>query len=472
MWKNPVYLYLLILGCLVVLYKGCDSEAGTNPFALSTIDEIIAIEGSRSELASSMPENSFLKYYPASSDQWRILSLSNLIQNLKLNQAGDSIVSPLEQLGWIEGYVIDRENSDLLLFGREMPSWPVLYLDELLQLDELLLTGSSHPFCSLDPLPGNVLAFNEAINQKEGAINNQAYYNNLQAVWGPQVVKVGGVTRKSSIALTMLDADYHMKKVSQGHVRVEPIQSLMDMRLERSASDTEVTDQKPSSSRFWFNCKSGDPIFQVAEDITMLESCDVVLLTEAQASSSSGELYDSGEEDPLANHWASSFSREFKTIATQVEVYAQMENLYRLYALMMALEYNNHLSYANNFFSSLAEVNPLQRVYDIPDSYPGLVNLKFDTTFTDNQSYSISTVFVCGGVSMEMSLSNENVLPSSNLTYHADYVKQSRPNSTASSWIMSLPAEFGKGRIYSGRSISEIKPAKLDPIPAYRKPSK
>ena len=58
-----------------------------------------------------------------------------------------------------------------------------------------------------------------------------AFFEVLREAVGPQKVLVGGVPTNSRHGHVMIDADYHMKRVSQGHVKVPDVTSAIDLSL-------------------------------------------------------------------------------------------------------------------------------------------------------------------------------------------------------------------------------------------------
>ena len=93
-----------------------------------------------------------------------------------------------------------------------------------------------------------------------------------------------------------------------------------------------------SMARFWFDTASGCPTFQEAKGAVWIADCRVVVHTERQHVASSGELYDAAEDDPLATAFADDLSKTFGSDTAVVPIYAELENLYRLRALLLAMQ--------------------------------------------------------------------------------------------------------------------------------------
>jgi hypothetical protein len=398
-------LNLLICVLLFIIF-GCRSYHNGK-----MINDSINIENIKSaDSAISSFEYDSCKNHPSYSEKRTVLSLRNLIKKYKELGGDFKETVKLESLGWIEGYVIDKKNEDILFFGRENVNWPDLYVDDLMDIRNNVLSESTPPYCSLDPIPQNVKEFNKASVQYKNE-SPIVYYNRLSKVWGDQKVVVGGVSDSSNIANVMLEADYHMKKISQGLDTLPNIESLLDI----STNDVDNNPEKisePFMSRFWFKCDKNSPVVEISENIVFLKACDVIVRTEAQGTTRNGELFDSGEINHESELFADDFSRNFRFAATHVNYYAQLENLYRLLALMKVMHVQNHLQNFNSLFNLLFETCPYVRRYNIPKVYRGLTNRKvINEEYTQgNKPYTLQRyLFVCGGVEMNPPVSSKNM---------------------------------------------------------------
>ena len=117
----------------------------------------------------------------------------------------------------------------------------------------------------------------------------------LQDILGPQMVVVDGVPTNSHHAHVMIAADYHMKKVSQGHISLPDVTSFLDQSVfrEQALEARGITNQTfESQSRFWFQVKDGDLRYAVDNGITWISKCRLIISTEKQTSTEDGQLYD------------------------------------------------------------------------------------------------------------------------------------------------------------------------------------
>lgn len=426
----PIFVSGLMLALLLIF--GCSGGEETDLGPSLSYNELIAIEmGADTASSATILVPDLMAQHPSSSEYWRVLSLDNFIKNIRASEQEEK-VRYLHDLGWIEGYIIDREHDDVLLFGSESSSWPGLYADELILTIEKVNEESQDPYCSLDPIPEYVKAYNKASAKGSSSYGSsmegmESYAKHMQQLWGPQEVVLGGVPEDSHHSIVMLEADYHMKKMSLGYVSVPPIISMLDL----NKSEDSKRGGGSQSARFWFNLREGHPTFFYDDDIAMIEQCDVIVSTEAQGSTASGELFDSGEKNPDAEYWAGMLSTHFQEVAVQVEVYAQLENLYRLLAIFKALKNRGYFSEITDLANALFEECSYRRVYNIPETYPGLTNYLIEQD--ENQ---ISFNLVSGGVSMTTSVGNKQMKMDSEMGRNKEWIIESRPLDGASSWTV------------------------------------
>ena len=384
-------------------------------------------------------------FNPARSGTRICLSLRVLATHARLDPQKVQI-RELTGIGWIEGYVIDQENRDIILIGRRHPNWPYIHLDDLVANMRNVWGNKPDPYCSLDPRPEDIRKLNRIsadLSRAKGSNQKQNTLRRFKKATGPQVIVIGGVPRNSRHAHIMIDADYHMKKLSKGLVSIPGIPSCLDIQLQ-SADYTIRKGGNPkmglSMSRFWFHVAKDHPIFQEADGIVWLDKCSVLVLTEKQRSGSDGVLYDSGEDDPTSRLFAGNLTKRFREASHKVPVYAQLENLFRLNALFQAMYFRNAVNAAKLDIRFLLSRYEYQAEYKMPDFMEGLANAKKLTGRIKNRNrieeYTLSAI-ACGGVSMEMPLKQDcfrktEVTP---LDRIRNAILSSRPDQDALSWI-------------------------------------
>jgi hypothetical protein len=264
---------------------------------------------------------------------------------------------------------------------------------------------------------------------------------------GPQEVRVGAVPKDVRLAHVMIDADYHMKKVSQGHVAFPGVKSCSRIGLDRQvhppgllASLGRIVGIKHSHqgshmSRFWFHLDKDHPTFIGSSGIVEIDKCAMVVLTERQVSARDGSLVDGGGDDPDAQAFAKSMSTQLRKGATCFREYADLENLYRLFALLKAIQYANTENAVGLNLSPLMTYPP--RRIEMPEALPALANIETEVEQTPSAKRWYCSL-VCGGVSMEVSLARAAFRATRDrwLEKTKQRIIRSRPDGRSLFWIV------------------------------------
>ncbi|OHB56976.1 MAG: hypothetical protein A2173_09260 [Planctomycetes bacterium RBG_13_44_8b] len=391
-------------------------------------------------------KNQAARIHPSSSEEKICLSLRVLSVEAEKKPLSDGVMT-LAGIGWLEGFVIDPNNHDIILIGRFVPNWPTLYLDDLVVNMRNVWHRESYPYCSLDPRPQDVMNLNQ-LASRTGLVTSieqmHEFFRQLGAAWGPQTVVVGGVPRTSRHAHIMIDADYHMKKLSQGLVEIPPIRSCLDIVIDDAKKRLNSTGQIPalgmSMSRFWFHIGRDEPTYQQSDEIICLEKCSVVVLTEKQRMAVDGTLSDDySQDDSHAGIFAQQLSEHFQQAAVQVSEYADLENLFRLNAILQAMRLYNAADQANLNLRFYLKEYVCQADSPMPDSLPGLANFKqAEEQFMQGSSLYQYILFPmsCGGVSMEITVSDKQFskIDAARLNQLRRMVLQTRPTPDTLSW--------------------------------------
>lgn len=363
---------------------------------------------------------------PEDNGNFFCLSLGVLSRNIRSDISGEK---PMDQdllnlcgINYLEGYIVDPENKDIILFGKRNPDRPKLFLDDIIVNIRNIWNGDVPPYCSLDPREEDIVKVRRLFAKKtETKEEMRAVCRNLEEIWGPQNVVVGGVPKNSRHAHVMIDADYHMKKVSQGLEIIPGITSYLEMSVQeykrKMARGVGYPSSDCSLSRFWFSVKKGYPQFKEDEGIVRLSSCPVIVLTEKQKASYDGRLHDVKGENKLAQKFTVELSNKFNQATSYVPVYADLENLYRLNAILLAIHYRQSDKEAGFSLDSFMTSYNFKAATLMNEFLNGLVNFKEieeENTRTirgRNHTYSSLLVFmVCGGVDMGMKTERRSFL--------------------------------------------------------------
>jgi len=355
--------------------------------------------------------------------------------------------------------VIDEANKDIVLYGANRPSRPAIQFDDLCVCvgnvwnpERTRYVGGQfpYPFCSLDPLPGAMAAVDEVLldrgnwNLRELA-NRRILIQKLTDALGPQQVRIGGISWHVRLAHVMIDADYHMKKVSQGHVVVPGVRSVSRQSIDgqrrssgiggslRKILGSRAHRNGASMSRFWFHLDKKHPIFLVADGIVSVNKCAMIILTERQISAADGTLQDGGGDDPDAEAFATELSDQLRLGQTGVREYEDLENLYRLFATLKAIQFKQDDALIGLNLNPILSRQPMR--LEMPPALPALANVEVDVEERSNGVREYFTM-ACGGASMEVSLSQKSFQRSWNrdLGNTGQSVLRSRPESLASCW--------------------------------------
>lgn len=367
---------------------------------------------------------------PARAQDNICLSIRMLIENARLRsyRSRDSAaVGTCGGLNFVKGYVIDEASHDVIIYGNGVQNRPPILFDDLCvcvqnvwHSERVRYVGQQYPFpfCSLDPRKGAMASVELAMrdvnpSRLENDGERRRMIQTLSEALGPQEVRVGGVPQDVRLAHVMVDADYHMKKVSQGHVAFPGVESCLRIGLDRQkhplgllASLGRIFSIKHSPqgshmSRFWFHLEKDHPTFIATSGIVEIDKCAMVVLTERQVSARDGSLVDAGRDDPDAQAFAKSMSTQLRKGATCFREYADLENLYRLFALLKAIQYANAEKAIGLNLSPLMNYPPRRIV--MPEALPALANIEMEVEQSPSAKGWYCSL-VCGGVSMEVSL--------------------------------------------------------------------
>ncbi len=348
-------------------------------------------------------------------------------------------------MSWLEGYVVDPENNDIILVGKCLKNKPTYRAEDIIVNFQNVMDSSAAPYCSLDPNPENILKFEKLMssNDPDGFARNAEKYKDKV---GGQKVVVGGVSAFSRHAAIMIYADYDMKKISQGLLKVDGIRS----GLEIAAAEKSIFDIKNTStmSRYWLHIKENSlvntyPSFNYNDGIVFIKECPVVVLTEKQVIDAGGNLKDAGflDDDKNARIFANEMSENYDTLAFQNRLFAELENLFRLQACLRTLKYKSEIDNTGIDLTALRNIR-LTSGITLPDSLPGLMNyniVKEEKIKGEFKETSSQLYFVSGGVSQELKIKNKNLSLDNSLAKLNKVVVNSRPNKASSHWTLNIP---------------------------------
>lgn len=249
------------------------------------------------------------------------------------------------------GFIPDAETKDIILLGVVDPESPPLHLEDMVTAMRNVYGRYaktigrtiyySDPGCSIDPNPAvlqQLRDFDESQSQSTDPEIMQARTEAWKAIGRqPQKVRVLGVPFDSRFAKVMVDADYYMKRLVNGSVDlgIPGFKSLSDLDIDAQRlalhSGTASKLAGGSMNRFWFS--PGESTYEVRGGATLLRSCEVKLLTEAEYLNEHGAIAQMGRPDPSAARFAESFSTKYNQIAAQRPIYKELQALFSMVAI-------------------------------------------------------------------------------------------------------------------------------------------
>lgn len=315
----------------------------------------------------------------------------------------------------IDGFIIDSDNRDIVLYGQADSSEPALYFDDLAvalrnaKMSYAKLSGHTYyytaPGCSIDPDPAIIQQLHDIRNRHEdGKWIDQ--WNEVGA--SPQNVRVLGIPFNTRFAKVIVDADYYMKKLVNGSVNpnIYGFQSLMGMKIDQAKAQikdgTRDPDSKMAINRFWF-CP-GDCLYAFNDNIAALNECSVKLLTESQYLANSGHLESAGQTDAFAQRFTENFTANYPLFKEFNPVYKELEGLFRFVGLVKMMNETNadklsgiDLSFINKTYNVKNTV--------VATALPGLTNaneIRNRQRIDGGYLVSTATFVSFGGVSIDM----------------------------------------------------------------------
>jgi hypothetical protein len=347
-----------------------------------------------------------------------------------------------------ESFLVDEGNQDVILVGQQAGAGSPLHLDDLVVAMRSIWGGGTEAVsCSLDPRRENISAIKQ-VSEKIGTIQSpeagQRINQQVKAIWGSQLVRVGGVPRDSRYAHIMIDADYHMKRVSLGAQKLPGIDSYLDLKAYdvkgRIAQGDDTVPPGLSFNRFWFSVEKEFPSFTEDEGIAWLKACPIVLFTEKQMDASSGELYDVEEDDSVAIAYAKGFSDQFPRLAEQVTPYGDLRNLYLLKAVLESLRFRHAAEQIGLDMDVFLSQYACKTAKPMPDSLEGCV-LSQEVFLKGKDGSTTYWYFpvTFGGVNMEMEVQESSFEKDESLKRVKSKALRMRPSPDALFWVFTIP---------------------------------
>jgi tetratricopeptide (TPR) repeat protein len=226
------------------------------------------------------------------------VSLKSLVARAERYQgAWGELPDDLRQAGALtrlHGFALAGD--DILLIGRRESGAPILEIDDLIVGVQSAWKENATPLVSLDPDPANI----------EGDPN----------------VRIQGVADDSAFALTMLEADYAMKKIMAG---VEPV----EVPGYRTLKDTLSKTDRTFMSRFWLypvQPRVGE--IRVSSDNSSVVFVGAIQVLSEEMLNLKEGLVGTGQAFLPAEEAADSFTACYDQIAARRPVFKRLQSLF------------------------------------------------------------------------------------------------------------------------------------------------
>ncbi|MEM9185763.1 MAG: DUF1598 domain-containing protein, partial [Planctomycetota bacterium] len=207
----------------------------------------------------------------------------------------------------------------------------VVRLDDLITLVRRTWAASGGAFgCSINPRPEALAAAQTFLNEWQtksvSARRRDAWLEELRAHVGQQDIEVFGIDPTSRAAGVLVEADHHMKLVGLGLAEATPgIENYLDGLANSPQSQSAST----GVLRWWF-AMSYKAIHAAPEgDAFELIGPGAKVMSEKEMLTERGKRVAAGG-DPIAEGFASAFSRHFGTLCRKYPVYSELRNVFDL----------------------------------------------------------------------------------------------------------------------------------------------
>jgi len=346
------------------------------------------------------------------------------LRALKPNEPFPAEIVNFAGISRLSGFLFDPATRDVILFGKTDPGLPKMFFidfvaalqnaNEVFAVHHGNTISYSYPGCSIDPSP-NVLANLHAIVSRLGS-GHRGHMNSVITDWftackSPQKIRVMGVPFSSHFAKVMVKADYEMKSIVDGtaSLPIKGFTSLLDRHInsaKRQLKSGHKGINLSSMNRFWFN--PGKKLFAQSpeRDVFSICKCAVKLSTEEEFLSAARNIRGTGRQDRMAAIFASDFSNSYDLISSHRDIFYQLANLFRMFAIAQALQLPHTPKYARDLLRSLWKGLTIPQV-NMEKQLPGRANVKGFQYTTGRETLTLYMPS-CGGVGMNMNLSSND----------------------------------------------------------------
>ena len=280
---------------------------------------------------------------------------------------------------------------DVMLFGRVEPGEPELRFDDLIVAINSCqgLHGRKDPAISLDPDAKLADALDREMS--DGEHDNYRTFEAICKEYGSHV-RIDAMPQDCQAAKTLLDADYRMKLIGRGKVKL-PIKNFksVDQILIEGVKAGEDMKEGITNSRYWFTLADAAYSFSDRDSSgSYIESCPIVFNNETTGNANQSAL--SAVNRIYIHQWNS----RMQEILQSELIWKQMNSVYRHFALAKVLLLKDT---SIPLLTSLKYAASRVQKINIPSQYPPIPIHKLVSIKVKGGTINWTNVN-CGGISL------------------------------------------------------------------------
>jgi hypothetical protein len=321
------------------------------------------------------------------------VSLRETLKSAKLRRR-----KQFDGLTRLDGCALDLENHDILLWGQSERGQPELFIDDFI----IALRASAGSYGRLEPAI-SIDPDREVMRRLDQIGSEPSDRQRFAAICSqPQTVRVDGMPRHTRVSKVLVDADYRMKQVAQGHVRLPlspAFSGTFASRLQQAREQLRSGEFSPgeSSRRFWFQAGPFD--YGYDPDVVTLHSAQLVLNEEDDRD---GVTANTRTEDSISKDFACNWTARMEETYRAEPIWRDMYNVYRHFALAKIMQDERVFTGADFIeVRALVEGHQIDHV-EVPATVHGLSRWEVIQHSEGRRRVAVTSK-VCGGVSLGFS---------------------------------------------------------------------
>jgi len=296
---------------------------------------------------------------PRRASPLRMVSLPRLERHLQrrwaLNQPPTETMRTLAGLTEVRYLFFYEETGDIVIAGPAedvtagdegrrvgvTTARPVLSLDDLAVLLRCAAKADGRFGCSITPRKESLAAtqqyLNETARRSLAPGERPRWVRNVREKMGQQDITVYGVAPDTRVARVIVEADYHMKLVGLGiKPSVLGVEDYLSL-LAKSGKDPGSV----SVLRWWFTLKK-DPLAATADRTAFALAAAsgewrAQVQSENERLTAEGERVHTGKAEEVNAEFAHKFTAHYGELAAKYPIYAEMENIFDLAVVALAI---------------------------------------------------------------------------------------------------------------------------------------